>query len=236
MSAYYWDAIGDSLSRSFAGCYDGGGYTISGLYTRSGDYQGLFGYVQIVSKYGNKYNCQYIENINIVNSEINGGEYVGGIIGHTYFSGGNNSEDIYIKNCSVEANIFGERYVGGIIGGATHNKSNATFRGSIEIESCSSKGDTISATYSYAGGIVGYTDIHSLEVIKSFNLSNITADSSSAGIVAYLKAISVGRISYCYNLGSITAINGTASGIIHNIFLSNGTPSVSCCFNMGNVK
>ena len=227
MSAYWWDAIGTS-SYYFGGGYDGGGYTISGLYTRSGDCQGLFGYVQITG--------HYIENINIVNSEINGDEYVGGIIGQAYFPGGNNSYDIYIKNCSVEANIFGERYVGGIIGGATHNGSNARYRGSINIESCSSKGDTISATDSYAGGIVGYTDSHSVEVVKSFNQSNITADSSSAGIVAYLDGISLGRISYCYNLGSITAINGSASGIVHNIVLSNGTPSVSCCFNMGNVK
>ena len=53
LSAHYWDAIGYSSSRYFAGYYDGGGYIISNLFTPQSkvntslyNYQGLFGYVR----------------------------------------------------------------------------------------------------------------------------------------------------------------------------------------------
>src|SRR5699024_10734876 len=66
LSDYWWDAIGSSSSIYFSGHYDGGGYTISGLYTEQGttsaySYQGLFGYVRGASSS----NRATIENVGI---------------------------------------------------------------------------------------------------------------------------------------------------------------------------
>ena len=86
MSAHWWDAIGYSSSRSFSGYYDGGGYTISGLYTQSnsgdsGMRIGLFGCVE------GTYN-QYAEvhDVGIVDSVILGVGNVGGIAGEARYA------------------------------------------------------------------------------------------------------------------------------------------------------
>ena len=231
MSAYWWDAIGYSEDRCFYGYFDGNNYSISGLFTDSdSNYQGLFGYVEI-----NSSDSQYIKNINLINSEIRGVEYVGGIIGCLYYDNSSNNYDITISNCSVDANIYADEYVGGIVGGSIHDE-NSDYSGGIIITDCASKGNEISASGSYVAGIIGNVDSHSISITKSYNLSNITANSSSAGIVANLDVITTGRISYCYNLGSITATGSRASGIACELYCTNGTPSVSCCFNMGNIK
>ena len=83
LSAYYWSSIGTYTVSSygsvtekyFAGHYDGGGFTISGLYTSSsGGYHGFFGNVHGAT----------IENVNIgADSVIRGSDsYVGAIVAY----------------------------------------------------------------------------------------------------------------------------------------------------------
>ncbi len=89
LTLHYWEPIGAYTSASsylaFAGSFNGGGYTISGIYTIStNDYQGLFGYTRggIRNEYGSYFS--YLYGIGVINSNITGNSYVGGIVGYAY--------------------------------------------------------------------------------------------------------------------------------------------------------
>jgi len=107
-----WTPIGLSSSYSYAGTFDGQGYTISGLVQprKDMDYTGLFGYTTGV-----------IQNVTVTNSYIVGGldastsssAYLGGICGFT----DKNISKVAVTNSYIasEANA----YVGGIAGWST---------------------------------------------------------------------------------------------------------------------
>ena len=89
LSAYWWDAIGTYTSdyNEFAGHYDGGTHTVSGVFTQAGSsstysYQGLFGYVRGASST----NRAEISNVGVINSNIQGYDNVGGIAGGDYYT------------------------------------------------------------------------------------------------------------------------------------------------------
>ena len=99
LSAHYWEAVGTS-SYYFSGHYDGGEYTISGLYTKSGSsssysYQGLFGYVRGQSSSTKA----TIKNVGITDSNIQGSSYIGGVVGYAWYS--------TVTNCYNTGNIIG---------------------------------------------------------------------------------------------------------------------------------
>ena len=123
---YKWEPIGDSLHRASGTLY-GQGHTISGLYINSEkeDYQGLFGYLN-----GSIYN------LNLVNSFVKGGNYVGALAGHV---------DV-VENVFVEAVVEGQYVVGGIAANPSRRISHAIFKGAV-------KGAD------YVGGIFGYSSI-----------------------------------------------------------------------------
>ena len=138
MSAYWWDAIGYSSSYYFGGHYNGGGFTIAGLYTEAGttssySYQGLFGYIK-----GTTSNFAEIHDVGIIDSNIQGYRYIGGIAGYAYSS--------TITNCYNTGSVTGSSYVGGIAGYASQGTS---------ITNCYNTGSVTGS--SYVGGIAGYT-------------------------------------------------------------------------------
>ncbi len=138
MSAYWWDAIGYSSSYYFGGHYNGGGFTIAGLYTEAGttssySYQGLFGYIK-----GTTSNFAEIHDVGIIDSNIQGYRYIGGIAGYAYSS--------TITNCYNTGSVTGPSYVGGIAGYASQGTS---------ITNCYNTGSVTGS--SYVGGIAGYT-------------------------------------------------------------------------------
>ena len=113
MMQYWWDAIGtytsDTEYLAFSGHYDGGEYTISGLFTPAGSdsnysYQGLFGYVRGASTS----DMAEISNVTIENSIIQGYRLLGGIAGEVYQTN--------INNCINYASVSGTEAVGGIVG------------------------------------------------------------------------------------------------------------------------
>ncbi|MFI3295205.1 MAG: GLUG motif-containing protein, partial [Rikenellaceae bacterium] len=94
-----WEPIGKSTSVLFSGTFDGGGYSISGLYidASSSSNLGLFG---CVGAYG------VVKNISI-SGNITGFKDVGGL------AGVNNGT---IINCYNNAWVTGTEYIGGIVG------------------------------------------------------------------------------------------------------------------------
>ncbi|MCS6789223.1 MAG: peptidoglycan-binding protein [Patescibacteria group bacterium] len=117
-----WIPIGDD-SNYFTGIFDGNNKTISNLYiNRSIYYVGLFGRI----------NNSEIKNIGLINVDVLGDRYVGGLVGTA-----SNSK---IINSYVKGIIQGNRYVGGLIG-----------EGYVE----SNKNGEISYSY-FDGGITGF--------------------------------------------------------------------------------
>jgi hypothetical protein len=98
-SFYTGAVIADNPRIPYRGIFDGNGQTIKNLTINdSGDYAGLFGYVQEGQ----------IKDTILENANIRGQVYVGGLVG--YKAGG------IITYCQVEGFISGSRLVGGIAG------------------------------------------------------------------------------------------------------------------------
>lgn len=171
-----WSPIGQ-----FTGSYDGGGYTIKNLYIDrpSEDGIGLFAFVIEAS----------IENIRLVDANIKGYEFVGGIVGVSIFS--------QISNCFVSGNIQGDAGIGGIIGiivggviNESHNTANIVGR-------------------EVAGGLAGgYQAGH---VVNSYNSGDITGHNFLGGLVGALTGSKSGADEHITNSFSTAAFHLTGA-------------------------
>ena len=206
LSAYWWTPIGSSSSIYFAGNYDGGGHTISGLFTQSGSYRGLFGYT-----YGTMTsvspNGLYIRNIGITDSNIQGSQYTGAVIGYAIYTS--------VSNCYNTGTIVGGSYTGGIVGRADSYAS---------ISNCYNTGK-VSGT-SNVGGIAGYS---AMTLSTSYNKGNISGSSYVGGIVG---AKAAGNVRNTYNTGSVS---GTANGVGGIVGYISSSSWISESYNTGGV-
>lgn len=158
-----WTPIGKESAR-FYRTFDGNNHTISGLYYDNSDSTGkmigLFGYI----------NGGTVKNVGVIDSYINGLEFIGGISG--YMLKGS------ITNCYFKGTAIANAYIGGI---------------------CGLNSDTISNCYSmasirggeYTGGIAGR--VYEKDNVNCYYLSNTddgqggkTAAQFASGEVAYL--------------------------------------------------
>lgn len=165
-----WNPIGTSSSNAFSGSFDGQGYTISNLTINrpTTDHVGLFGYT----------NNATIQNIGLVNVDITGQSYVGGLVGYNF--GSSSNAYAMISNAYVMGSVSGNgNNVGGLVGYNDSNISNAYATGAV-----TSSGNN-------AGGLVGRNGISS-----SISNAYATGDVSSTGNnVGGLVGENVGAIS-----------------------------------------
>ena len=150
-----WQPIGDS-SDAFSGRFNGNGYTISGLMISRGESEdvGLFGYTR---------NNAEIANVGLLNVDIAGDDFVGGLVGgnagtimSSYATGsisgnefvgglvGGNDEGT-ITNSYATGSISGDEFVGGLVGGNFGVITNSYATGSV----------LGSGFFGRAGGLVG---------------------------------------------------------------------------------
>lgn len=190
--------IGDSYDHFFKGTFDGNNFTISNL-TIDGPtsfYQGMFGYIKYPA---------VIQNLTLTNCNIDGLQYVGGIVAYGYPT---DNQFTIIDNCHVSGTITAtgtstssnHNYHGGIIGYSVGTTiSNCTVGGTISSEASSSS--------SY-GGIAGYA-----EKSRIINCENAAAISGSGnnhgGIVGYWNSYFTGdgdnpyHCTNCFNIGTV---------------------------------
>lgn len=184
---YEWTPIGkyDSAKR-YAGTFDGGGHTVSGLYIATSGIKntGMFGYAKKDSK---------ISNLTLSDSKISGtGNYTGGIAGEAYD----------MENCHVTdtVTVSGAAYVGGVSGyqdGTITRCSNAA---------------VVVATGNNVGGVTGYVQSNaSTAMTECFNTGSVKGNSVVGGLTGNL--YNGGTISACYNTGDVEAA-GTAGGLV----------------------
>ncbi len=210
-----WTPMGND-DAPYAGTFDGGGHTVSGVYCDgSTDHAGLFGVCFFAT----------INDVGVVNSYISGKTYVGGIIGVI-------AECTEIENCYNTGTIAstGDNYsVGGICGlNSGSIILNCYNTGTVSVVSTGTNGVS-------AGGICGYS-YGGIE--NSYNTGSISAESDSSYVrVGGICGDSYGEIENCYNTGSISAKSNPyaayAGGICGN---SEWTAKMNRCYNTGSAS
>jgi hypothetical protein len=189
-----WTPIGStSAGATFSGSFDGGGHTISGLtINTTASYQGMFATV----------GGGTVRNLGLVDVNISGGNYAGGIAGHASAGAATTTT---ISNSYVIGNVSGTSYVGGMVGYTIRTTiSNTFFIGSL-----SSRRQPTSATVG-VGGIVGRATQFTV-ITNCYAIADITG-SSAGGIVGDL-FYSNSIVRNCYAAGSVRSTD-YAGGVV----------------------
>ena len=224
-----WEPIGSSANK-YTGCFDGDGYTISGLYINTAsNNQGLFGYIGVGGE---------VKNLSVSDSFILGGSYVGAIAGRGLRCS--------LENVSVSARVNGSDYAGVIIGsalssditgvksgGAVNGKNNT---GGVigENQKCTVIGCSNSAEVSgadYTGGIEGYSS--ESEISGCANSGNVSGGQYTGGISAYNTG---SPITECSNSGNVSGemyTGGICGASEESIEKSYNQGRISGCFSGG---
>ena len=124
-----------TTGTKFTGVYNGQGHTVIGIFisTGSANYMGMFAYADYPDT---------IENLGLINVNITGGTYTGGLVAFNY--GGST-----IVNCYTTGIITStySDYIGGLIG----------YNNASTVSNCySTVNVTVNSASSYVGGLVGY--------------------------------------------------------------------------------
>ena len=206
-----WTPIGRYESRQFDGIFDGQGYVIDNLYSKSG---GLFGYVGANA---------VIKNVGVASGEIGASNlsFMGGIAKW--------SNGVDFINCWNGADIYCSGWSGGIVGTVRDG-------GESVIQGCYNVG-SIYASDGSVGGIVGHLAASgqgttvSVLVTDCYNAGTITASDTAGGIAGRVQAGHT--IKNCYNVGTVT-VNGVnildGAGAIASLVTS-GNEIINCYYN-----
>ncbi|MFW6065160.1 MAG: GLUG motif-containing protein, partial [Candidatus Natronoplasma sp.] len=186
-----WEPIGDCDDEDveFNGTFDGNGYEIRDLYIdRSGeDFLGLFGWSE-----------GKLVNISLVNTNVSGDSYVGGLVGLNVGT---------VSNSYATGNVRGKEQVGGLVGGISHGRSH---HDSI-VEDSYATGDV--SGEEYIGGLVGK---NSGTLSDSYSTGNVIGERYVGGLVGSTLDGSTNVENSHYNIDEVL-INGehrvTLSGL-----------------------
>lgn len=222
-----WTPIGSGDARAFAGSFDGGGYTIRGLYINLAEtYAGLFGYVK-----GD--GVQKIQNITVNGSISVDGKvaYAAGIV--AYASGTDRNRRCEIINCHNNVSVSVEKIkaldagVGGVAGRTIYTEvSNCSNTGSVGIPSEGKGGISF-----HAGGLIGSVRTCT-RLQTSYNSGTIWSAHTAGGLMGEL-AGGDSEVYSCYNTGEITGLVN-AGGLAGSYLSTSG--SMNWCYSSGPVN
>lgn len=195
-----WIPIG-ICDDSFCGDFDGGNYEVTGLYINDEEgayeYTGLFGDLLEGT----------VKNLRIIDMEINGGSYIGSLVG--YLDGGS------VENCYATGVVSGDSYIGGLVG--------YLYNGSAE--NCYATGNVSGSDE--IGGLVGNLDGGSAEYCYATGV--VSGDSYIGGLVGNLYN---GSAENCYATGKVIGGDRYIGGLVGDLYES----SVKNCYAVGDVS
>ena len=192
----------EQANSEFTGSFDGQNHTIRNLSIVRIDFDdncvGLFGATVVGGE---------VKNVGVINVNITGESYVGGLIGY--------NRDGNISNSYSTGNVTGEsEYVGGLIGyNLEGTVSNSYSTGNVT-------GNNM------VGGVVGRNSNGNIS--NSYSTGNVTGESYPVG---GLVASNYGNISNSYSTGNVTGEQKVGGLVGSNIYGSN----ISNSFSTGNV-
>jgi hypothetical protein len=176
LSAYtgaQFSRIGTDDAHTFSGVFDGNGHKISGFtYTGGSLYIGVFGYINGAGR---------VENTSLVDVNIIGNSYVGGLVGYNKGT---------IRSCNLTGAITGGSFLGGLVG----------YNSNGSITNCCSTAIVTGEYGSYLGGLVGY----SFGSISNCYSKGAVTGGYSPYYLGGLVGHSLGSISNCYSTSSVT--------------------------------
>jgi hypothetical protein len=221
----------EQANTEFTGSFDGQNHTISNLSINRLDdnhlelndnYVGLFGRIGAGGE---------VKNVGVINVNITGNEYVGGLVGFNYKG--------TVSNSYSTGNVTGESdRVGGLVGRNGGTVSNSYSTGNVTGESYPVGGlvgnnyGTVSNSYSTGnvtgesypvGGLVGTNEG---TVSNSYSTGNVTGEKEVGGLVGS----NYGTVSNSYSTGNVTGEKWVGGLIGYNY---DGT--VSNSYSTGNV-
>lgn len=209
LSGTNWTPIGIDYNHQYAGTFDGGDHTITGLtVTTSDQYAGLFGRIGS----GGKVKDVTLKDVKIESKHDVGS--AGGVAGWSYGT---------LENCSVSGSVIG-RGKNSIVGGVVGYQSSGFLTG------CSSSA-TVNAGNT-AGGVVGTTNngatLTACYATGSVTLESINQYGNFAGGV--VGSNGGGILTACYAWGSVT---GSGSGTIYTggVTGSNDLGTLTACYH-----
>jgi len=193
-----WTPIGN-VNNKYSGTFDGQGYSITNFnYTATGDYNGLFGYI----------NNSIVKNFSIrgtLTSTFSKNGVVGAADGASVVSGIHSALTINVSNCKA--------HTGGIVGGDGGNVAHT-----LLVENCEYSGIlTHSGTGDCQAGILGYAYAGGVRNCV-FSGTIIGENSKYGGILGYCKIVTFLGVKNCLSIGKIVADENctTAAAIIAN--------------------
>ena len=191
-----------NLSTPFAGSFNGNSYTISNLFIDlpSTNNVGLFGYTSGAT----------ISNTGLLNVNITGQEYVGGLAGLAEYSSA-------VSNSYAIGSVTGSLIAGGLVGDIGASGS---------ISDSYSEGSTTASNY--VGGLMGVGEASS-NISNSYSSDSVTGSSDYVGgLAGYIESSAV--ISNSYATGSVTG-----GGVIGGLVGENDHSTISNSYATGSV-
>ena len=203
LSAYtgtQFSRIGPDDRHAFSGVFDGNEHTISGFTytTADSDYIGVFGNISAAGR---------VENISLVDINVTGHNYVGGLAGYNEGT---------ISNCSSTGSASGSQYIGGLAGYNYGNISDCYSTGAVsggnglgglvgqnggDISDCCSTDAVTGGDESYyLGGLVGYN----YGDISNCNSTGVVTGGHHSYYLGGLVGHSYGTIGNCDSTGAVT--------------------------------
>jgi len=170
---------------SFTGVFDGNGHAISNLMIDGGSFLGLIGQSQ---------SCTEVRNLGVVDVNITGSEYVGGLMGL-------NRGSISASYCT--GTVSGDKHVGGLTGrnwgaiAASYNAAAVTGNDDVGGLAAVNYGGISDSPNAYGG------------ITDSYNAGTVTADRNVGGLVGK----NYGSIATSYSTGTVTG-NSAAGGFV----------------------
>jgi len=216
-----WTPIGVEF-QAFAGSFEGGGHTVSGLYIYAPDksylennYQGFFGHID---------HNAVIENLGLLDVHVTGVDHVGGLVG------GNRGGTL--RNCHVSGKVSGNHYVGGLAG-----YSDGTLQNSYASVDVEGEGN-------YVGGLAGQ---NFNVLVNSYATGNVEGKGNNiGGLVGFAgygsmiqNSYATGSVSGNHYVGGITGAHPEFFGVAGFVSTENCmalNPSVSGKSNVGRVS
>ena len=117
-----------------------------------------------------------------------------------------------LENCHSSALVHARAYVGGIVGFTEEPEGKTTL-----ISKCYADESPITATYRYAGGIVGHANgLGTLTISDCYVAANVAATNGWAGGICGDHNRGVTKIINCYSTGEVSASFG-AGGIVGQV-------------------
>lgn len=237
-----------NATTPFVGSFNGGGYTINGLYINrpSTDYQALFGENNV---------APLITNVTMTNANVTGNNFVGALIGLVTANGTPTITNAYV----MSGQITGYQYVGGLIGagytgtytnlGASNNVTGTKHSiGGLFGKYGNGSGNNPHITNSYAvgGTVTGLANSYYIGGFAGWagGWNGVTSSVYSANTVIGMNGTSnVGgfagyhmeeTVSNAYSTSSVT-INGSGTNIGGFIGLANTSSIVQKSYSSGAV-